>query len=479
MMAMKTKKNDNLTSEKELEQALIPSWDEPYRLPDNWCWTNLSSVQSENGFFDGDWILKENMDDNGEVRLLQLSDIGIGVFLDKSCKHINLSTCDELNCTMVLPGDVLISRMAEPIARSCIVPNYNFKMITAVDVAVMRCNSNIINNKFLNYLCNTPYFTNSANNMARGTTRVRITRKNLGNILIPLPPLVEQLRIVKCIDTLFDKLDEAKEKAQEVIDGFESRKAAILHKAFTGELTEKWRNENDVPKDSWRMKKINQVCFPRAGYAFDSKKFTNTGYQIIRMGNLYGGELDLNRNPVFISADDVDETVLMKALINDGDILITLTGTKYKRDYGYAVCIHNQINLLANQRILCLTPNYNEIKTDYLLFYLQSDLFRDIFFSNETGGVNQGNVSSKFVENIDVDIPTLDEQVEIGRILRNIIEKEQQTKETAETIIEQIDTMKKAILVRAFRGELGTNNSDEKSSIELLKKFYKKDRYVV
>ncbi len=74
------------------------------------------------------------------------------------------------------------------------------------------------------------------------------------------------------------------------------------------------------------------------------------------MGNLYGGKLDLFRNPVFISQNDIDSSILDRAEIKNGDILITLTRTKYKRDYGYAVCILNPTKLLVNQRILCLTP---------------------------------------------------------------------------------------------------------------------------
>ena len=162
---------------------------------------------------------------------------------------------------------------------------------------------------------------------------------------------------------MFVKLDEAKEKAQNVVDGFETRKAAILHKAFTGELTAKWRKENGVSDDSWEVKKISDCCVPRAGYAFDSKKFTTSGFQIIRMGNLYAGELDLSRNPVFYSESDLDDSIKKRALITKGDILITLTGTKYKRDYGYAVRIDNPNSLLVNQRILCLTPK-SEIKTN-------------------------------------------------------------------------------------------------------------------
>ena len=288
-----------------------------------------------------------------------------------------------------------------------------------------------------------------------GTTNMKELHADvLENLSFPLPPtLAEQQRIVNRIESMFAKLDEAKDKAQSVVDSFENRKAAILHKAFSGELTANWRKENGVSDESWEEKRINDCCIPRAGYAFDSKKFTTSGFQIIRMGNLYAGELDLSRSPVYYSENDLDDSIKKRALINDGDILITLTGTKYKRDYGYAVRIDNPNSLLVNQRILCLTPK-NEIKTNYLLYYLHSNMFRDVFFSNETGGVNQGNVSSKFVESISFRLPTLPEQQEIVRILDTVLEKESRAKEAAQTVLDQIALLKKSILARAFRGEL-------------------------
>ena len=81
-------------------------------------------------------------------------------------------------------------------------------------------------------------------------------------------------------------------------------------------------------------------------------------------------------------------------------------------------------------------------------------MFRDVFFSNETGGVNQGNVSSKFVESISFRLPTLPEQQEIVRILDTVLEKESRAKEAAQTVLDQIALLKKSILARAFRGEL-------------------------
>jgi Type I restriction modification DNA specificity domain. len=100
---------------------------------------------------------------------------------------------------------------------------------------------------------------------------------------------------------------------------------------------------------------------------------------------------------------------------------------------------------------------------------MQTELFRNEFFSNETGGVNQGNVSSKFVENIKIPFPTLPEQLEIVRILDDLFAKEQNAKDLCDLIV-QIETIKKTILGKAFRGELGTNEAGEGSALNLLKK---------
>lgn len=454
-MAKKTK-DSNLPIEERLDQALVPNWDYPYEIPKNWlCFWFTKLIDIEGGTQPPKSHFVEHKMD-GYIRLVQIRDFSSDKYIVYVPDSAKLRHFEE--------EDILIARYGASLGKICT----GLKGVYNVALAKTIFSDKILDRKYVYWVLHSEAFQNPLMAISR-TAQAGFNKEDLSRFAMPLPPLAEQCRIVARIESLFSKLDEAKEKAQEVVDGFEIRKAAILHKAFSGELTAQWRDANGITKDSWILRKINQVCTSRAGYAFDSKKFTNSGYQIIRMGNLYSGELDLNRNPVFISANDIDDSILMRSLINDGDILITLTGTKYKRDYGYAVCINSPNHLLVNQRILCLTPNHNEINTDYLLFYLQSDWFRDVFFSNETGGVNQGNVSSKFVENIEFDLPTLAEQKEIGKLLRNTLDKDQQAKETAEAVIDQIDTMKKAILARAFRGELGTNDPTEESAVELLK----------
>lgn len=458
-MARGKKAAKELTVEEKLEQALVPVDELPYPVPENWCWTRMKNVaqwgsggtpsRKNSSYYQGTvpWIKTGELNDN---------------YIFETEEHISDDAIANSSAKIFPVNTIAIAMYGATIGKVGI-----FGIEASCNQA---CACGVVSSAaYFKYLF---YYALSQKDTfvkkGKGGAQPNISQEIIKAHEIPLPPFAEQKRIVDRIEGIFAKLDEAKEKAQGVVDGFELRKSAILHKAFTGELTEKWRAEHGIGMESWKTKRINEITKPRAGYAFDSKKFTNSGYQIIRMGNLYGGQLDLSRNPVFISEDDVDETALKRALINNGDILITLTGTKYKRDYGYAVCIIDPVNLLVNQRILCLTPS-QDIEKNYVLYYLRSNIFRDIFFSNETGGVNQGNVSSKFVENIEIKVPSFAEQHEIVTILDRLAYKEQQAKESAEAVLEQIDTMKKAVLARAFRGKLGTNDLEDESAAELLK----------
>ncbi len=441
-MARTAKKVTALTAEEKLAQALVPESEQPYKVPENWVYIYQKSICNLS---------------NGEKK--------VNLFLPYlEVKYLRGFKDAEIveSGNYITAGTKVILVDGENSGEVFAIYEDGFMGSTfkALDISLA------VNPDYLRLFISTK--KELYRNNKKGSAIPHLNKDLFYSMPFPLSPLAEQQRIVDRIESLFAKLDEAKEKAQAVVDGFEDRKAAILHKAFTGVLTAGWREDNSISDSSWDKKRIDQISHPRAGYAFDSKKFTDHGFQIVRMGNLYGGSLDLSRSPVFISPEDIEEKAMNRSLINDGDILITLTGTKYKRDYGYAVCVRGQKDLLVNQRILCLSPKETVI-TNYLLYYLQSNIFRDIFFSNETGGVNQGNVSSKFVEGIEIALPPIKEQQKIVEILDRVFEKETIALEAAEQVIDQIDTMKKAILARAFRGELGTNDPTDESAEELLK----------
>lgn len=445
------KKKTALTIEERLQQALVPAEEQPYEVPENWVWVRLGAVC---------YASKEKSNDfSNEIKYIGLE------HLEKDKGIVGFSSADKVKSTKnaFQEGQILYGRLRPYLNKHDIA---SFSGVCSTDILVFEASvlvANVLVDKFFNL----PFFIEYVVANSKGINLPRVSEETVLNTTFPLPPLLEQQRIVERIEELFAKLDEAKERLQEVADSFAVRKAAILHKAFTGELTKQWRWENGVSDESWEEKKLNEICIARAGYAFNSKEFGSKGYQIIRMGNLYGGQLLLDRSPVFIDEQILDEKIIEKSIIQKGDILITLTGTKYKRDYGYAVLVTITGKMLLNQRILSLRPKNDN--ADFICYCLQTKEFRDVFFSNETGGVNQGNVSSKFVENISIKYPSLPEQHEIVRLIDDLLARERKAQQATEQALASIDLMKKSILARAFRGELGTNKASEASALELLR----------
>ncbi|MEF3310608.1 restriction endonuclease subunit S [Paenibacillus sp. GYB004] len=464
------KKQSLSGAEELLGQAFVLEDEQPYEVPANWCWVRFHYLrESDTSFFDGDWILSENMDPNGNVRLIQLSDIGIGEFLDKSSKFISDQTFNELNCSQLREGDVLISRMAEPIARSCILPKLSMKCITAVDVAVMRCDTTIVSNKYVNYLCNTSWFTDLANNLARGTTRVRITRKNLGDLPVPLPPNAEQLRIVDRIESLFAKLDQAKELAQNALDSFEARKAAILHKAFTGELTAKWREEHNIGMDSWEETLFDFIIDsgPQNGL-YKPKSAYGKGDKIVRIDSFYDGTINPWHSLKELSLDNNE--IELYGLRNNDVIINRVNSMEY---LGKSALVRKlEDTCVFESNIMRLTLKRSIAEPEYIIRYLNSTKGLTELRKNAKQAVNQASINQSDVRNCQVPLPSLLEQKEIVRILGRMLEREQEAKELV-SVIDKIELMKKAVLARAFRGELGTNDPREQNALELLKEVLK------
>ena len=147
-------------------------------------------------FTDGDWIESKDQADDG-IRLIQTGNVGNGVYLDKRerARYIDEETYVRLNCTEVLPNDILISRLPDPIGRACIIPDGLGKCITAVDCSIIRLQSFVMPEFFVAYTM-TPQYASQIGSSVTGSTRKRISRKNLGQVIIPIPDIGLQEQFV-------------------------------------------------------------------------------------------------------------------------------------------------------------------------------------------------------------------------------------------------------------------------------------------
>lgn len=445
------KKKTALTIEERLQQALVPAEEQPYEVPENWVWVRLGDVnkyisKSVNPISEPDKIFElysvPSMVDN-YPEIIAGSDIG-------SSKQ---SVCKK---------DVLLCKINPRINRVWKVSQFtDNELIASSEWIIIR--NNHINENYLMYCFQSKYFREFmlSNVSGVGGSLMRAQPKYVQTYPIPLPPLSEQQRIVERIEELFAKLDEAKERLQEVADSFAVRKAAILHKAFTGELTKQWRRKNGVSDESWEEKTIGEIC-SSLKYGTSKKSSDDGEVVVLRMGNLQNGEIDWS-NLAYTS----DEEDIKKYLLKSGDVLFNRTNSPEL--VGKTSIYRGEMPAIYAGYLIKLDYEKNIVVGDYLNYYLNSSKAKEYYMQVKTDGVSQSNINAKKIGEFEIPLPTLSEQHEIVRLIDDLLARERAAQQAAEQALASIDLMKKSILARAFRGELGTNKASEASALELLK----------
>lgn len=201
---------------------------------DRWPLAPLRKLATEGGLFtDGDWIETPYIQSDG-IRLIQTGNIGVGVFKEKGFRYISDATFRELRCTEVLPGDVLISRLADPVGRACLAPDLGVRMVTAVDVCILRPSDSIDRRYLVAYLSSSAYLS-FLDAMARGGTRERVSRDQLGQVPVPVPPLGEQKRIADDLERQSRVLDELEKRLNHQAAILREHRQALISAAVSGE----------------------------------------------------------------------------------------------------------------------------------------------------------------------------------------------------------------------------------------------------
>lgn len=194
----------------------------------------LAFSSGADNFFDGDWVESKDQDPDGDIRLLQLADIGDGTFLDKSNRRINQEAFERLRCREVQEGDILIARMPHPLGRACILPTGLGRTITVVDVAVLRPDPNRVIPKYLVYVLNSISFRAQLDSLQSGSTRQRISRSRLGQQRIPMPPVALQRAAVSHLDEVTGRINAMLAKIDELKALLVERRAALITDVITG-----------------------------------------------------------------------------------------------------------------------------------------------------------------------------------------------------------------------------------------------------
>lgn len=446
------KKKTALTIEERLQQALVPAEEQPYEVPENWVWVRLGSLYEVNP--------KNKAADELDAAFIPMEKISVGMLSEYSYETQEWCKAKKGH-TQFADGDVAFAKISPCFEnRKSMMLNNLPNSIGGGTTELIILRNASINQKYTFWLVSDERFIRGGVQTYSGTVgQQRINMDYVRSYPVPLPPLSEQQRIVERIEELFAKLDEAKERLQEVADSFAVRKAAILHKAFTGELTKQWRRENGVSDESWEESNFGKFTVSQYGYT-EKAHWEKIGPKFLRITDIQDNKVDWDEVPWC----PIDEDGMKQYAVEIGDIMIARTGATTGKSY--LIC--DDVEAVFASFLIRLKVVNKNLDYNYLYGYMQSeDYWRQI--TDFSSGIAQPGVNASKLKQIKFKCPTLPEQHEIVRLIDDLLARERKAQQATEQALASIDLMKKSILARAFRGELGTNKASEASALELLK----------
>ncbi len=444
------------TIEELVEETIVPVEEQPYELPENWRWVKLLNGYAE-------CLDKYRKPVNAEARAKRVGNIpyygatGQVGWIDDYLTDEELVLLGEDGVPFLDP----FKNKAYIIREKAWVNNH---------AHILRSNFGSEGNLFLLHYLNNFNF----NGYVSGTTRLKLTQKKMAIIPVPLPPFNEQKRIADKVERLLSKIEEAKQLIEEAKETFELRRAAILDKAFRGDLTRKWREENQCDKlepieqsgnigpfklpHGWEWKKLGEIGELQRG---------KSKHRPRNDPKLFGGDYPFIQTGDIARSSDYVE-----------DFSQTLSEFGYNQSKLFpigTVCITIAANI-ADTAILkfpCCFPDsvvgfvpFKEIVSSEFVHYYISTIKNDL--EHYAPATAQKNINLKILNEVLVPVPSLKEHDVIMHKIKNLLDKEYEASQYL-SLEKSIELLKKSLLSKAFRGELGTNDLIEESCIELLK----------
>lgn len=428
------KKKQALSPEERLAAALVPEEEWPYALPDGWKWVRIGAL---NDYKSSSITPSTNPDDTFELYSVP----SIVNDYPEITKGMDIGSTKQL----VEKDDVLLCKINPRINRVWKVSAHTtHKCLASSEWIVVRARS-FFASDYLMWFFRCPYFRERmlSNVSGVGGSLMRAKPRFVQTYPVALPSLSEQHRLVARIESLFAKLDAAREKVQSVLDSHETRKAALLHDAFAGKLTAKWREENNK-RACYAEEPLKNFVETQYGYT-EKSSFDIAGPHYLRITDIQGETVDWNNVPNC----SIDETNYQKYSLHPNDIVVARTGATTGKSY----MIGEDIDaVFASYLIRVQITNIRLLPKFLYMFFQSQEYWSQIM--ELSAGIAQPGVNARKIQSMMICVPSLPEQQEIVRILDRLLAREQRARQAAEETLTAIDRMKQSILARAFRGEL-------------------------
>ena len=399
------------------------------------AWATRPLVELCDFFADGDWVESKDQSPNG-IRLIQTGNVGVGTFKDRAekARYISEQTFTRLRCTEVLGGDCLISRLPEPVGRSCILPHTGERMITAVDCTIVRFDPKQYLPAFFNLYAQSDQYFSAVAKECTGTTRTRISRSNLGLTPVPVPPLAEQQRIVKLLDEAFADLAAAKAHAERNLEN-----ASTLIESYLQTLFKR--------KDKgWKDQQLQAICREiTVGHVGPMKtRYKKSGVPFLRSQNIHPFEVSTT-NLVFI--DDAFHRSLRKSQLRPGDLAIVRTGYP-----GTAAVVPPSLPDSNCSDLVIVRPSM-EANPHFLAAFFNSAFGKRLVLGKIVGAA-QKHFNVTAAKEVTLRVPPIGEQERIVETIDAFRAETRRLEGIYKQRLAALDALKKSLVHQAFSGAL-------------------------
>jgi type I restriction enzyme S subunit len=282
-----------------------------------------------------------------------------------------------------------------------------------------------------------------ANSNAAGTMSKRVKWRDLAEYEFLLPPKEEQAKIAELLWAMDEVIEWEKEVLESLEINFISNRKCLIERG-----AKQMSESKEIPFgkicDSWKTEKLKNISSLIGGNAFRSHLFQSKGeYQVLRIGNITENGFDFTKSPVFVNELERKE---LKYLIPSRAIILSLTGTNGRRDYGFPSLMVDNNKYLLNQRLVMLIPDTKQMLAEFLFLISKMELFQGKFFLNATGSANQANVSISDLGEIEVPVPNIEEQ----RIIINKMDKISTALSNSKATINKSQSLQKSLINQVF-----------------------------
>lgn len=423
-------------------------------MPAHWSSAPIKylALTTNSLFLDGDWIESKDISDNG-VRYITTGNVGEGFYKEQGSGFITENTFNKLNCTEVFEGDILISRLNNPIGRACLVPNLGCKTVTSVDNVIFRTDK-YYNRKYLVHLFSSKDYFQHTGNLARGTTMQRISRGLLGNIRILVPTVPEQVVIAAFLDHETAKIDNLIEKQQQLIELLKEKRQAVISHAVTKGLNPdvtmkdsgvEWLGE--VP-EHWELVPLKYLCnFSGGGTP------TKDNLSYWQEGTVpWVSPKDMKSFWISETQDYVTPKAVSESSTNyveEGSLLMVVRSGILQRNIPVAI---NIVKVTMNQDMKALRFN-ERMKAHYAAYFINGNV-NSLLLEWTKEGATVESIEHEYLANGLIPVPPIDEQHSIIKSISDQMIRFELLEEKALTGIRLLQERRTALISAAVTGKI-------------------------